>query len=116
MTFTQVKFKLTPALLQRTLVIVEYDELPDAAEHVSEILEWKPIGLEALDLRLIENQTGHMAEEARGAIADLRAHAEKALREELGTRWVTFRREHAGLRGLEIEDRDPSQYLQEHGD
>jgi FAD/FMN-containing dehydrogenase/Fe-S oxidoreductase len=55
-TATQVKFKLTPALLQRTLVVVEYDELPDAAQHVPEIMEWKPIGLEALDHLLIEDQ------------------------------------------------------------
>jgi FAD/FMN-containing dehydrogenase/Fe-S oxidoreductase len=55
-TFTQVKFKLTPALLHRTLVVVEYDELPDAAEHVMEIIDWKPIGLEALDHLLIEDQ------------------------------------------------------------
>jgi FAD/FMN-containing dehydrogenase/Fe-S oxidoreductase len=58
-TVLQVKFKLTPALLQRTLVVVEYDELPDAAEHCIEIIEnWRPIGLEALDHRLIENQSG----------------------------------------------------------
>ncbi|HWF33761.1 MAG TPA: FAD-binding oxidoreductase, partial [Solirubrobacteraceae bacterium] len=56
-TVLQVKLKLTPAMLKRTLVIVEYDELPDAAEHVPEIIDWKPIGLEALDHRLIENQT-----------------------------------------------------------
>jgi FAD/FMN-containing dehydrogenase/Fe-S oxidoreductase len=56
-TFTQVKFKLTPALLHRTLVVVEYDELPDAAEHCMEIIEkWRPIGLEALDHLLIEDQ------------------------------------------------------------
>jgi FAD/FMN-containing dehydrogenase/Fe-S oxidoreductase len=57
-TVLRAKFKLTPALLQRTLVVVEYDELPDAAQHVPEIIEWKPIGLEALDHRLIENQSG----------------------------------------------------------
>ena len=57
-TTLQVKLKLTPALLMRTLVIVEYDAIPDAAEHVMEIIErWKPIGLEALDHRLIENET-----------------------------------------------------------
>jgi FAD/FMN-containing dehydrogenase/Fe-S oxidoreductase len=56
-TFTQVKFKLTPALLHRTLVVVEYDELPEAAEHCMEIVEqWRPIGLEALDHLLIEDQ------------------------------------------------------------
>jgi FAD/FMN-containing dehydrogenase/Fe-S oxidoreductase len=58
-TVLQVRLKLTPALLMRTLVVVEYDELSDAAEHVTEISErWKPIGLEALDHRLIENQSG----------------------------------------------------------
>ncbi|HZE05878.1 MAG TPA: FAD-binding oxidoreductase, partial [Solirubrobacteraceae bacterium] len=57
-TTLQVKLKLTPGLYKRTLVVVEYDELPDAAEHCMEIIEqWKPIGLEALDHRLIENQT-----------------------------------------------------------
>jgi FAD/FMN-containing dehydrogenase/Fe-S oxidoreductase len=55
-TVTRVKFKLTPALLERVLVVVEYDELPDAAQHVPEIIEWKPIGLEALDHLLIEDQ------------------------------------------------------------
>jgi FAD/FMN-containing dehydrogenase/Fe-S oxidoreductase len=56
-TMLQVRIKLTPALLMRTLVVVEYDELPDAAEHCMEIIEqWRPIGLEALDHRLIEDQ------------------------------------------------------------
>ncbi|WP_396451171.1 FAD-binding and (Fe-S)-binding domain-containing protein [Actinomadura sp.] len=48
---------LTPALLKRTLVVVEYEELPDAAEHCEEIIErFRPIGLEALDRRLVESQ------------------------------------------------------------
>ncbi|WP_328773628.1 FAD-binding and (Fe-S)-binding domain-containing protein [Streptomyces sp. NBC_00286] len=48
---------LTPALLQRTTVVVEYDDLADAAEHCMEIIErWKPIGLEALDDQLIRDQ------------------------------------------------------------
>jgi FAD/FMN-containing dehydrogenase/Fe-S oxidoreductase len=57
-TVLQAKLKLTPAMLMRTLVIVEYDELPTAAEHVTEIMDWKPIGLEALDHRLVTNQSG----------------------------------------------------------
>jgi len=48
---------LTPAMLRRTTVVVEYDDLADAAEHCMEIIErWKPIGLEALDDQLIRNQ------------------------------------------------------------
>jgi FAD/FMN-containing dehydrogenase len=51
------KLLLTPAMLHRTLVIVEYDELYDACEHVMDIIEeWRPIGLEGLDKQLIENE------------------------------------------------------------
>ncbi|HET9893555.1 MAG TPA: FAD-linked oxidase C-terminal domain-containing protein [Streptosporangiaceae bacterium] len=53
---------LTPALLKRTLVVVGYPALADAAEHCSEIVEqWRPIGLEALDEELIQEQAAqHM--------------------------------------------------------
>jgi FAD/FMN-containing dehydrogenase/Fe-S oxidoreductase len=48
---------LTPAMLQRTLVVVGYPALADAAEHCMEIIEqWRPIGLEALDEELIRDQ------------------------------------------------------------
>ncbi len=48
---------LTPALLQRTLVVVGYPEICDAGRHVEEIIErFRPIGLEAIDRRLIEDQ------------------------------------------------------------
>jgi FAD/FMN-containing dehydrogenase/Fe-S oxidoreductase len=61
-TVLQAVLMLTPALLQRTLVVVGYPELADAAEHCSEIVErWRPIGLEALDEELIADQaTQHM--------------------------------------------------------
>jgi FAD/FMN-containing dehydrogenase/Fe-S oxidoreductase len=47
---------LTPALLCRTTVVVEYDDIFDAGTHVPEIMEFKPIALEALDSQLIEDQ------------------------------------------------------------
>jgi FAD/FMN-containing dehydrogenase/Fe-S oxidoreductase len=48
---------LTPGMFQRTLVVVGYLELADAAEHCMEIIEqWRPIGLEALDEELIRDQ------------------------------------------------------------
>jgi FAD/FMN-containing dehydrogenase/Fe-S oxidoreductase len=57
-TTLQVRLKLTPGMYQRSLVVVEYDELPDAAEHCMEIIErWRPIGLEGLDHQLIEDLT-----------------------------------------------------------
>jgi FAD/FMN-containing dehydrogenase/Fe-S oxidoreductase len=56
-TVLRATLMLTPAMLQRTLVVVGYPELADAAEHVSEIIEqWRPIGLEGLDEELIEEQ------------------------------------------------------------
>ncbi|WP_324785927.1 FAD-binding and (Fe-S)-binding domain-containing protein [Streptomyces sp. H51] len=56
-TALQAVLMLTPALLQRTTVVVEYDDLADAAEHCEEIVErFRPIGLEALDDELIREQ------------------------------------------------------------
>jgi FAD/FMN-containing dehydrogenase/Fe-S oxidoreductase len=47
---------LTPALLERTLVVVQYPDIAEAASHVMEIMDWKPIGLEAIDNLLFEDQ------------------------------------------------------------
>ena len=56
-TVLQAVLMLTPALLQRTLVVVGYPVLADAVEHCTEIIErWRPIGLEGLDEELIHEQ------------------------------------------------------------
>ena len=56
-TVLQAVLMLTPALLKRTLVVVGYPKLADAAEHCAEIIErWRPIGLEALDEELVHEQ------------------------------------------------------------
>ncbi|MDJ1132196.1 FAD-binding and (Fe-S)-binding domain-containing protein [Streptomyces iconiensis] len=56
-TVLRAQVLLTPALLERSLVVVEYEEIADAAEHVADIVErFRPIGLEALDEELIEDQ------------------------------------------------------------
>ncbi|MEU3254859.1 FAD-linked oxidase C-terminal domain-containing protein [Streptomyces sp. NPDC006997] len=56
-TVLRARLKLTPAMLERTTVVVEYEELADAAEHCLEIIErFRPIGLEALDHELIRSQ------------------------------------------------------------
>ncbi|HET8599122.1 MAG TPA: FAD-linked oxidase C-terminal domain-containing protein [Segeticoccus sp.] len=52
----QATFMLTPALLERTLVVVQYDTIADAGAHITEIIDWKPIALEALDELLISDQ------------------------------------------------------------
>jgi FAD/FMN-containing dehydrogenase len=56
-TVLRAKLKLAPALLRRTLVVVEYDELADATQHCNEIIEkWRPIGLEGIDHQLVHDQ------------------------------------------------------------
>ena len=55
-TALEITLMLTPALLKRITIVVNYDELPDASEHISEILEWKPIGLEAMDDQLFADE------------------------------------------------------------
>jgi len=54
-TALEVTLMLTPALLKRVTAVVQYDDIAEAASHIGEILEWKPIGLEALDQELFEN-------------------------------------------------------------
>jgi FAD/FMN-containing dehydrogenase/Fe-S oxidoreductase len=56
-TVVQAVLKLTPAMLMRTLVVVEYDDLPTAGDDIEEIIErFAPIGLEGLDRELIYDQ------------------------------------------------------------
>ena len=55
-TTLQATLMLTPALLERATVIVAYDDICDAGVHVPEILEWKPIGLEAIDYQLFHDE------------------------------------------------------------
>ncbi len=56
-TTTEVELILMPGMYMRTLVIVEYDDLPSAGEDVHDIIErFRPIGLEGLDKELIRDQ------------------------------------------------------------
>ncbi len=64
-------------------------------------------------LRAREQNSEHMAEEERGAIADLRTHASSAEREELGANWARFRDQHSALGGVPLADKDPGRYLKD---
>lgn len=55
--------------------------------------------------------TNHMGEEEDGALADFRRHADPDLRDALAQRFRDFTTAHAGTRGLDISDRDPTAYL-----
>ena len=57
-TVLRAELLLTPALLERTLVVVQYDTVVDAAAAVPDIMaEHRPIGLEGIDHILIEDQS-----------------------------------------------------------
>jgi hypothetical protein len=53
----------------------------------------------------------HMAEEEDDALADFRRHAGPGLREELGRRFLAFKAEHEGGRGIDTGDVDPERYV-----
>ncbi len=56
-TATEVELMLMPGMYTRTLVVVEYEDLPTCGDDVVEIVErFRPIGLEGLDKRLISDQ------------------------------------------------------------
>jgi FAD/FMN-containing dehydrogenase/Fe-S oxidoreductase len=53
-TVLQARLYLTPAMPERALVVVAFDDICSAADQVPWILEHRPIGLEALDHLLFE--------------------------------------------------------------
>ncbi len=61
--------------------------------------------------RAREANSDHMAEEERGALADLRTHVDRAERADLGTKFLSFKEAHAGGRHLETHDKDPESYV-----
>jgi FAD/FMN-containing dehydrogenase/Fe-S oxidoreductase len=52
-TVVEATLKLVPSPPYRTLAVLGYSDVYVAGDHVPEILEWRPIGLEGLDHRLI---------------------------------------------------------------
>jgi FAD/FMN-containing dehydrogenase/Fe-S oxidoreductase len=65
-TATEVELSLMPGMYMRTLVVVEYEDLPASGDDVIEIVErFRPIGLEGLDKQLIhEEREQHMHADA----------------------------------------------------
>jgi FAD/FMN-containing dehydrogenase/Fe-S oxidoreductase len=52
----EARCKLIPSPQCRSLVLVGYSDGPTAADQVTEIMEYKPIGLEMFDRRLVRNE------------------------------------------------------------
>jgi len=52
----EAHLKLIPSPQHRALVLIGYEDAPTAADHVPEIMEFGPIGLETFDRRLVDNE------------------------------------------------------------
>jgi hypothetical protein len=57
----------------------------------------------------------HLDEEEHDDLPDFLRAASLELRQELGARFAAFEEEHRGARGLSGEDKDPDEYVAEHG-
>ncbi len=65
MTVLHATLKLTENVSHRTLVVVGFDSVEEAGDHVPLIVETRPIALEAIDKRLLEHEIRqHMHETA----------------------------------------------------
>ncbi len=64
-------------------------------------------------LRAREANSDHMAEEEREALPDLRLHTEPEVREDVGRRWMDYKRAHPSADGLD-RDLDPDSYIADH--
>ena len=84
------------------------DAVHDAALHPVGSPEWY-----AAVRKAREANSEHMAEEEDDALADFRRHADPGLREELGRRFLAFKEEHEGTKGLDVSDVDPEEYVRE---
>ncbi|MGH9131133.1 MAG: hemerythrin domain-containing protein [Acidimicrobiales bacterium] len=84
------------------------DALADAGRQaVGTEAWWKAVG------EARTQNSDHMGEEERGALADFRSNTTQERRDELGSQFVAFKERHAGGRHLEITDRDPEAYIAE---
>ncbi len=59
-----------------------------------------------------EENSNHMAEEERQALADFRRHADDDTRRELGIAFAAYEASHAG--GIRSESKDPDRFIEQH--
>lgn len=93
--------------------IGDHNEIRDAVQRAGSLEVGTPPWWEAVNAARAANGD-HMAEEERGALADFRAHADPAQRDELGAAWIAFMAAHPGSRGVDRSDKDPAAYIDEH--
>jgi hypothetical protein len=90
--------------------IKDHNEIRDTAAKVD---EQKPGSAKWFEAVAAANKANsdHMAEEERQGLADFRRHADLALRDSLGAKFVQFEFEH--LTGIKPVDVDPNKFVRE---
>lgn len=94
-TILEAELELIPSPPERVLLVLGYPDVFCAADHVTEILRFQPIGLEGIDCKLIRQM----------ADKDLHAHGRQLLPDGAGWLFVEFggaSREEAKARALEL--------------
>lgn len=93
--------------------IDDHNKIRDAVRAAGE----HPVGGEqwwaAVDNAREENST-HMAEEEREALADFRQHTDPELRQRLGAKFLEFNGRHSRPEHIDATDKDPDAYIDRH--
>lgn len=92
--------------------IGDHNDIRDAAhaaggQEVGSTAWWESV------LKAREENSTHMGEEEREALPDFRTHADQALRESLGAKWLAYKEKHADLSGVDTSDKDPQSYIEQ---
>jgi hypothetical protein len=84
------------------------DGIQDAAKHsIGDAGWWQ--GVDATDKANAE----HMEEEEAGPLQEFDAVASAGEQAELAASFAAFEQDHAGARGITVEDKDPERYIEE---
>lgn len=97
---------------ETTDAIEDHNKIRDAVADASKAKVGSDRWWKAVEEARVQNSK-HMGEEERGALADFRSNAEAELRNELGSQFVSFKERHAGGRHLDVADKDPETYISE---
>jgi hypothetical protein len=84
------------------------DGIRDAGEHsIGDAGWWKAV--DATD----RANTEHMEEEEAGPLQEFDSAASAGEQSELAASFTAFERDHAGARGITVEDKDPERYIED---
>lgn len=97
---------------ETTDAIEDHNKIRDAVSEAGKAKVGSEPWWKAVEEARVQNSK-HMGEEERGALADFRSNADKELRNKIGSEFVSFKERHAGGRRLEVTDKDPEDYIAE---